>query len=137
MKIGIIGSMQLTEKMLEVRDQLRERGLDAYVTSLHQAFIGKNDEEKERIKLEQKNNQDAICEFWRMMQGGDAVLALNLKKNGIPNYIGGNTFLELGFAHVLGQTIYLWNPIPENPIYATEIIAMKPIIIYGDLEKIR
>lgn len=50
MRIGIIGSMQYTEQMLKVRDQLKTLGHDAYVTDLHAAFIGKSDEEKEIIK---------------------------------------------------------------------------------------
>jgi len=82
--------MQYTEHMLKVRDQLKTLGHDAYVTELHKAFIGKSDEEKEAIKIHQKNDMDAIREFWRIMQGGDAVLVLNLDKNGVKNYIGGN-----------------------------------------------
>ena len=57
------------------------------------------------MKLDQKYNQDAIREFWNMMQGADAVLVLNYDKHGIPNYIGGNTLMEIGFAHVLNQKI--------------------------------
>lgn len=52
MKIGVIGSMQYTEKMLELRDKLIELGHDAFVTNLHAPFIGKTDEEKEVIKLQ-------------------------------------------------------------------------------------
>ena len=73
-------------------------------------MIGKNEEEIEEIKIYQKNNNDAIREFWRIMQGADAVLVLNIDKNGIKNYIGGNTFLEIGFAHVLDQKIFLLKP---------------------------
>jgi hypothetical protein len=137
MKIGIIGSMQYTEKMLEVRNALNKLGHNAYVTDLHKPFIGKTDEEKEVIKLHQKNNMDAIREFWRAMQGADAVLCLNLDKNGIKNYIGGNTLMEIGFAHVLNQKIFLLNPIPEIPYYKTEVEAVKPIIINGDLSLIK
>lgn len=137
MRIGIIGSMQLTEKMLEVREQLNQLGHDAFVTELHKAFIGKTDEEKEQMKIHQKNNLDAIREFWNAMQGADAVLVLNLDKNGIKNYIGGNTLMEIGFAHVLNQKIYLYNPIPEIPYYKTEIEAVKPIIIHGDISRIK
>jgi hypothetical protein len=136
MRIGVIGSMQYTEKMLEVRDQLIGLGHDAFVTKLHKAFIGKSDEEKEEIKIHQKNNMDAIREFWNAMQGADAVLVLNLDKNGIKNYIGGNTLMEIGFAHVLNQKIFLYNSIPDIPYYKTEIEAVKPIIINGDLLKI-
>lgn len=137
MKIGICSSMQFTEKMVEVRDQLRQLGHKAFITNLHTAFIGKSDEEKEKIKIEQKNNQDAIREMWNLMQEADAILVLNLDKHGVKNYIGGNTFLEMGFAHVLNQKIFLYNPIPDMPYYKTEIVAMKPIIINTDLSLIK
>jgi len=128
--------MQYTEKMLEARDELIKRGHNAFVTNLADTFIGKTDEEKEAIKIHQKNNLDAIREFWRLMQGADAVLVMNFDKHGVKNYIGGNTLMEIGFAHVLDQKIFLYNPIPEIPYYKSEIEAVKPIIINGDLSKI-
>lgn len=136
MRIGIIGSMQFTDKMLEVREKLREMGHDAFVTDLHKTMVGKTDEEIEKIKLYQKYNMDAIREFWNTMQDADAVLVLNYDKNGIKNYIGGNTLMEIGFAHVLNQKIFILNPIPEMYYCKTEIEAVKPIIINGDLSKI-
>lgn len=137
MKIGVVGSMQYTEKMLAVRDKLISMGHDAFVTTFAQSLIGKSDEEKERIKLYQKKNKDAIREFWRLMQDADAILVVNLEKNGIKDYIGGNTLMEIGFAHVLNQKIFLLNPIPDIPYYKSEIEAVKPIIINGDLSKIK
>ena len=137
MKIGIIGSMQYTEKMIEVCNKLIELGHDAFLTDLHKSLVGKTDEEKEKIKLYQKNNMDAIRVFWKAMQGSDAVLVLNYNKNGIKNYIGGNTLMEIGFAHVLNQKIFLMNPIPEIPYYKSEIEAVKPIIINEDFSLIK
>ena len=137
MKIGVVGSMQYTERMLELRDELRNLGHEAYITTLSQPFVGKTDEEKEVIKLHQKNNMDAIREFWNLMQGGDAILVANYDKNGIENYIGGNTLMEIGFAHVLNQKVYLLNPVPEIKFYKTEIEAVKPVILHGDLTLIR
>lgn len=137
MKIGIIGSMQYTEKMIEIRDELIKMGHDAYVTHLADPFIGKTDEEKERIKIHQKYHLDAIREFWKLMQGGEAVLVVNLDKHGIKNYIGGNTLMEIGFAHVLDQKVFLYNPIPDIPFYRSEIEAVRPVIIDRDLAKIR
>ncbi|MFA5127541.1 MAG: hypothetical protein WC457_00880 [Patescibacteria group bacterium] len=136
MKIGIIGSMQFTDKMVEYRDKLNKLGHDAFLTDLHKTMVGKSDEEIEKIKLHQKNNMDAIREFWRAMQGADAVLVLNFDKNGIANYIGGNTLMEIGFAHVLNQKIFLLNPVPDMAYCKTEIEAVKPIILNGDLTKI-
>jgi len=136
MKIGVIGSMQFTEKMIEARDALIALGHDAFLTNLAAPFIGKTDEEKEVIKLAQKATQDPIREFWNLMQGADAMLVLNLDKNGVKNYIGGNALMEIGFAHVLGQKVFLLNPIPEIQYYKTEIESVKPVIINGDFSKI-
>ena len=129
--------MQFTDKMVEVRDKLLELGHDAFITDLHKAMIGKNSEEIEEIKLYQKYNRDAIREFWRAMQGADAVLVLNFDKNGIRNYIGGNTLMEIGFAHVLNQKIFMWNPIPEMQYCKSEIEAVNPVIINGDVSLIK
>lgn len=137
MKIGVVGSMQFTEKMIDIKNKLSEIGHDAFLTNLAAPFVGKTDEEKEKIKINQKNNSDAIREFWKLMQGADAVLVANYDKNGVKNYIGGNTLMEIGFAHVLNQKIYLLYPIPEIPFYKTEIEAVNPIVINGNLSKIK
>ena len=136
MKIGIIGSMQFTDKMVEYRNKLQGLGHHAFLSDFHEVMIGKTDLEIEKIKLDQKYNMDAIRDFWNAMQGADAVLVLNIDKNGIKNYIGGNTLMEIGFAHVLNQKIFLLNPIPEMPYCKTEIEAVRPIIINGDIKKI-
>lgn len=132
MKIGVVGSMHYTEKMIEARDKLIKLGHNAFLSNLASPFIGITDEEKERIKIHQKNNLDAIREFWKLMQGADAILVMNFDKHGIKNYIGGNTLMEIGFAHVLNQKVFLYNPIPEIPYYKSEIEAVKPVVINGD-----
>jgi len=69
------------------------------------------------------------------MQNSDAVLVVNFDKKGIKGYVGGNSFLEMGFAHVLNKKIYLLNDIPDMG-YKDEIEAMQPIILNGELNKI-
>jgi hypothetical protein len=61
------------------------------------------------------------------------VLVLNYEKKGVPGYIGGNTFLEMGFAYVLDKPIYLLHPIPQMG-YTDEIEAMQPVVLDGDLK---
>lgn len=136
MKIGIAGSMQFTEEMLKLQKQLQELGHIPFLTSVASAYIGKSDKEKEILKIHQKHSMDTIREFWELMQGADALLIANYDKNGIANYIGGATLIEMGFAHILKQKIFLLNPIPNIDYYKTEIEAVKPIIIHGDLSKI-
>ena len=88
MKIGVAGSMHKTEDLLKYRDELIGMGHDPFVTSLASPFLGKTDEEKESIKLYQKNNLNAIREFWSLMQGADALLVVNVEKDGVADYIG-------------------------------------------------
>lgn len=137
MKIVIAGSMQFAKEMLETQGTLAKLGHAVFVSKFIKEFIGRNEEEKERIKLHQKINDDAIKEFWNTMKDADALLVLNYDKNGIKNYIGGNTFLEIGFAYVLGQKVFLLNPIPDITYYKSEIVAIKPTILNGDLSLIK
>jgi len=137
MKIGVAGSMHFTEKMVEVCKALEALGHTPFMSSFKDNYIGKNADEIEQTKLRDKFQNDAIREFWKPMQDADALLVLNYEKHDIPNYIGGNAFLEMGFAHVLNQKLFLLNPIPDMPYYGTEIAAMRPQVINGDLSKIR
>ena len=136
MRIGVAGSMQFTDKMYEICDELAKLGHEPFMSGFGPRYRGKSAEEIEVLKLEDKNGRDAIREFWEPMQSADALLVLNYDKNGIANYIGGNAFLEIGFAHVLQQKIFFMNPIPQMPHYHTELVAMKPTVIHGDLTKI-
>jgi len=128
--------MQLAEKAEKIKYELENIGHQAFVAKTNDRFVNKTDEEKETIKLQQKNNEDVINQHFKLIENSDAVLILNYEKNGIKNYIGGNTFLEMGIAFYLKKMIYLINSIPQLT-YETEIIAMKPIIINGDLTKIK
>ena len=76
-----------------------------------------------------KNSED-------VMHNIDAVLVLNYEKNGVDNYIGGATFLEMYDAFRLGKKIYMLNDIPKG-LLEDEIIGFKPVIIHGDLSKIK
>ena len=136
MKIGIIGSMHFSEKMLEVAEGLKKLGHEVLLSNFVNSFPGKNDDEKEVIKLNQKFEEDAMRRDWNTMKDADVLLVINLERHGIPNYIGGNTLFELAAGYFSGKKIFFYNPIPEIPYYKTELEAVKPVIIEGDLSKI-
>lgn len=136
MIITLCHSMQYAERAIKVAEWFKARGHEAYPSTFSKGFVGLNDEEKEILKLKQKYEQDAMREHWKLIQKADAVLVLNYEKSGIPGYIGGNSFLEMGFAYVLNKPLYLLYQIPKMPYYETEIMAMRPRVIDGDLEKI-
>lgn len=136
MKIALCYSMQYAEKAKEMQDALAAFGHTAYVSSENHEYFGKDDSEKEKIKLYHKYETNIMNEYFGVIANADAILVLNYNKHGITNYIGGNTLIEMGIAHYLGKKIFLMNPIPDIPYYTTEIVAMKPVIIDGDLGKI-
>ncbi len=136
MRICIAGSMQFTEKMFEMREALIAIGHDAFFDhELAKNFLGKNDAQKEAVTIKQKLQDDAMKRFWKLVETADALLVLNFDKKGIANYIGGNTLLDMGIAYEHGKSIYLYNPTPELA-YKSEIEAMRPVVINGDLSRI-
>jgi len=136
MTITICGSMQFHKEMARVRDALMARGFIVHVPG-ELDDIHKNesymDTDEERITA--KIEYDFIREHFRKIEQSDAILILNYEKKGIPGYIGGNTFLEMGYAFGLGKKVYLLSPVPQMD-YKTEMFAIQPIVIDGDLQKI-
>ena len=137
MKIAICGSMAFTEQMFQVKEKLEKLGHEAVVSGFGHHYLGKNQEEIEKLKRYHKHEKDAIREYWVQIQNADAILVLNYDRKGIANYIGGNTLMEIGFAHVLAKKIFLLNPVPEIEFYKDEIEATKPVILNGDLDAIK
>lgn len=63
----------------------------------------------------------------------DAILVFNEDKNGIANYIGGNSLMEMAFAYNQGIEIFLFKPAPDVS-YKDEILGMQPIVLDGDIQ---
>jgi len=127
--------MHFSEKMLGVAEDLKRLGHEPILSNFVQSFPGKDDTEKEKIKLEQKFEEDAMKRDWATMEKADALLVINLERHGIANYIGGNTLFELAAGYFNGKQIFLYNPIPDISYYKTELEAVKPVILNKDLGK--
>ena len=84
---------------------------------------------------ERKIANNFIRNHYDIITNSDAILVLNHDKKGIKNYIGGNSLIEMGFAHVHNKKVFLLNPVPELS-YSDEISAMTDIVLNGDLNKI-
>ena len=70
-----------------------------------------------------------------VIEANDAVLVLNFEKNGIADYIGGATFLEMYDAFILSKKIFLYNNVPVGML-ADEINGFCPVLIHGDISLI-
>jgi len=140
MKIYIVGSSAFVKQFVDYRDQLINLGHEVH---LHEHYVkqakGEMKDLVERMKHEHgavKKEFDYNKYHYNQILNGDAILVLNFDKNGIKNYIGGNTLIEIGFAHVNNKKVFLLNPIPKEVSYADEIEAMVDLVINGDLSKI-
>ena len=130
MIISICASMTLADRITTVKHELEALGHTVLVPVEIDEFNYLDASTEERAEL--KRQHDLIREHWRKIERSDVILVLNEDVKGIANYIGGNSFLEMGFAHVLELPIYLMHPVPDMP-YDSEMAAMDPTIIHGDL----
>ena len=141
MKITICGSVKFADKLVEIYHELEKMGHEPV---MHKEMFGIADgTAKELIDgislnhAEVKKKHNFIKAWHGFIKSSDAVLVCNFDKNGIKNYVGGNTLMEIGFAHVNDKKIFLLNPIPTEVSYRDEIEAMTNAIINGDLTKIK
>lgn len=141
MRITVNGSVAHADKLVENYRQLEKLG---HQPLMHEEMFriadGTAQELIEGINLDhgQIKRKHNFIKWWHdCIASGDAILVCNYDKKGIKNYIGGNTFLEIGFAHVNDKKIFLLNPVPEGVPYVDEIKAMVDVVLDGDLRKIQ
>lgn len=84
--------------------------------------------------IEFKNHM--LKEQGERVAANDAVLVINLEKDGQSNYIGGATFLEVFKAWELGKKIFFYNPLPDG-LLKDELVGMNPTVINQDLSLIK
>jgi nucleoside 2-deoxyribosyltransferase len=145
MKITICNSIHFFEDAKKAKVELDESGHEAITHPMEIEFEGKMVPVIEYYKLRkstwndsiEQRKEDFMRDHFEKIKNSDAVLVLNIDKDGKKNYVGGNAFLEMGLAFALGKKIFMLNPIPEELSYAEEIKGMRPIIIEGDLSRIK
>ncbi len=133
MVITICMSMSLRHRLPAVCEELERVGHRVLTPVDTKEFDYEGADDHERAEL--KRQRDLIRTHYEKIKGSDAILVLNEDLPGRPNYIGGNSFLEMGFAHIHTIPIYLMQDVPDSN-YRSEMLAMDPIVINGDLSRI-
>jgi hypothetical protein len=77
-----------------------------------------------------------IKDHFRKVIEADAILVLNLEKNGVFGYIGGNTLMEMALAFHLRKPIFIYNEIDDSLNFKEEVYGLEPVFIKGDLKLI-
>jgi len=136
MKIIICGSISASEEIILVKKELEKIGHEVEIPegvkkpTLRPTSLSTSSE-----KADTKIKHDLIRGYFEKMKMYDTVLIVNPEKKGIKGYIGGNTCIEMAFAHVLYKKLYCLYPLPEMS-YTSELLAMQPIILNGKIKEI-
>jgi len=141
MRIYVLGSNFFMKEMVKCKDKLCALGYDGWIHPHYEAMVrGEMPGHLARLKNGEqailKRENDYLKVHYRHILESDAILIVNLEKNGRKNYIGGNALIEMGQAHVHDKKIFLLGEIPSDISYVDEIIAMDPICLHGDLRNI-
>lgn len=114
-KIVICSSVSFEKEIIEWKEGLEKLNFEVtkYPIKLSGNFI-------DEYEKEFSNHYKAIF-------GADAIIVLNIEKNGIPGYIGPGVFAEISFAigsNKVSQKeiiVYCINSLPQNLPYSEEL----------------
>ncbi len=136
MRIFIISSASFYDRLAPIKEYLEKKGVKVIMPNTYDT----PNLEKETWKKGHKAHAELIKELFHLseqkIKSVDAVLCVNFEKHGIPNYIGGATFIEIYEAFKNNKMIYLYHDIPNGMLY-DEIAGFDPIIIHEDLDLIK
>ena len=126
--ITLCSSAKFFDRLWDIEKALKAKGYGVFLPSMKDYHSGHEDSHA-------KIQYDLIREHFKKIDKSHAIYVANYDKNGIEGYIGGNSFLEMGKAFDKGIPIFLLNYIP-GVSYREEIIAMSPIVIGEDWERL-
>ncbi len=121
-RIVLCGSMKLKEKIFEIEKILKNKGYEVVTPKEFKVEMTKGDATK--LHFDEITNEKT-----------NIVLAVNVTKNEIENYIGPNTFAEIAMAFYFNKKIYLLNDIYEP--YRDELEGWNVIPLKGNLDNLQ
>lgn len=135
MTITICGSIKFFDDMVKIQKDLEARGHTVLMPVKADGVDYWAEDNTSRVQA--KKTLELINEHFHKIEQSDAILVVNMTKKDIENYIGANTFLEIGFAHYRDKKIFLLNPVPDQPYIIDEIQTIDPIVIDGNIDNIK
>lgn len=127
-RVVIIGSMSVYDRMTAIANELHAAGIQTVVPeaegeAIRQMSLFDFEQFKRRVSfayLRKIRDPRTYC-----------VLAVNLDRHGILNYIGPNTFAEIAVAFAQSKRIYLYQGMPDA--YIDELSAWGCTLLNGRL----
>ena len=135
MKITICCSIKFFDEVLQIKQKLEQSGHEVFMPIKVPGVDYWSVDGTSRI--EAKKSLGLIGEHMNKIEKSDAILVVNYSKGDIENYIGANTFIEMGFAHYTGKKIFILNTLPDQKYIHDELVSFDATILNGDLENIK
>lgn len=126
--VAICGSMAHKAQWLKVVKKLRDYGLVVSTPDLSENTDWSSFTDEQIIDKKGWLVRRHIANI----ATAKAVLICNYDKKGINDYIGSNSFLEMGAGFIYGKPVYVLADIPQQD-NRDEILALKPTVLHGDL----
>jgi len=141
--VVICSSAAFYKQVIEARDQLKKMGFRVLVPLTAGKMERTGDFDVAKVKtwysdpIAYKRKTFLTKHHFKKIMKGDSILVLNYEKNGKPGYIGGAVLMEMGIGLHFNKKIFILNPIDESVSYKEEILGMLPVILDGNLERMR
>jgi len=133
--------MRFAKEMIEAKKKLEKMGHDVEIPSDTQKFIDDPNFTTDNHEANYKHAIETDVMRWcfNEIADRDAILVLNYQKNGIPGHLGTSVLMEIALAFYLKKKIFLLNhPSDVKKEKSThEVLLMHPIILNGDLSKLK
>lgn len=120
-RVVLCGSKRFKDEILQLGEELKNRGYDAVVP---REFI-----------VDMKKKDASLLHFKEISdERTDAVLVVNEKKKDLDNYIGANSFAEVAMGFFKGKKVYLKNDIYLP--YEEELLGWDVIPLKGNIDEV-
>lgn len=126
--------MKFNNEMLELQKELERKGHEVFMPIFLESVDYWSKDNSTRVAS--KKAEDLLSKHMNKIEASDAILVANYTKGEIENYIGANTFLEMGFAKHRAKKIYILNPLPEQTYIIDELESFEGSVLNGDLSRI-
>ena len=143
MKLVICSSAAFYKHVAELARDLEQAGIDVVIPKTARKMIETGNFDVDSYKTWYENDADYTKKADLMrghfdeISAGDAILVVNDEKHGVPGYIGPNVLMEMSLAWYQRKPIYVLNPLPADSPFEEELKGMMPIMLDGDISKLK
>jgi len=129
MIITLCSGAKFFDCLIPIKNALKSRGYNVLLTSMVDYH---HLEETALFKIQ----HDLIRDHFRKIDVSDAIYVANCDSKGIGGYIGGGCFMEMTKAFDKGIPIFLMKDVPNMISYREELLAMQPVVVGEDWDKL-